>query len=121
LDADGLVLFDAEVGESWGAGRTMRLVAIFRSAEQSRAGGAAAAALRPTVPNVRWLKHAPRRASKWLAKVFEISRRREALSLIFSYPFSVFVYPLDLALPFSDVPFCFCLSFPYHPYLYCLI
>ncbi len=35
-----------------------------------------------------------------------------------SYLFSVFVFPLDQAGPFSVVPSCLCLFFPYHPYLF---
>ena len=37
-----------------------------------------------------------------------------------SYLFSVFVFPLDQAGPFSVVPSCLCLFSPYHPYLFSL-
>ena len=41
-------------------------------------------------------------------------------AFISSFLFSIFVFPLDYAGPFSVVPFCLYLVFPYHPYLFLL-
>jgi len=42
-------------------------------------------------------------------------------AFISSFLFSFFVLPLDQAGPFSVVPSCLCLFFPYHPYLFLLV